>query len=148
MLEKIAGQPAHPIFVHFPVAFLTLASFLVGLHAMDRGGRVNRWLKKIGLGSFDFKSFSLLALILGLMGAIFAISSGLALVRGWNNAPIPHAPLGIGTTTCYFILLILRWVFGPSIDTSRAKWLYYGLHLLGVLLIILTGFEGGELHSH
>ena len=149
MLKKLGGLPAHPLYVHFPVAFFLLASFLIALHALDgKGHRLNRLLKKIGVGPFDFESFSFLLLLFGFGMGIVAVLSGLALVRGWRHAPVPHAPLGVGTLVCYFMALVIRWVFGPSLYSRPLRFLYYGLNLLGVILVCLTGFEGGELHYH
>ena len=147
MLEKLFGLPAHPVYVHFPVAFFILSSFLLGLRGVDgESHRINRWLKKIKLGHFDFDSLSLLALFFGCGMGIVAILSGLALVGGWEKAPFPHAALGISTVICYSTLLVIRWVFGPSLYKHPLRYLYFGLHLLGVVLVVLTGFEGGELH--
>lgn len=147
MLEKLWGLPAHPVYVHFPVAFFILSSLFLGLHQVDgESHRVRRFLKKIRLGDFDFESFSLLALLAGCGMGVVAILSGLALVGGWDHAPFPHAPLGISAVACYSILLMIRWVFGPSLYKHPLRYLYFGLHLLGVVLVTLAGFKGGELH--
>lgn len=150
MLEKLWGLPAHPVYVHFPIAFFTLAGFLVLIHALDRKShRINHFLKKVHVGNFDFESLSFLALLLGFGMGLVAILSGLKLVEGWKNLPVPHGPLGIGTMSCYLILLVVRWVYGPAVhDKGRLTTVYYLLHLLGVLLVVLTGYEGGELHYH
>lgn len=147
MLEKLWGLPAHPVYVHFPVAFFISSSLLLGLHRVDgEGHRVNRFLKKIKLGDFNFEALSLLALLFGVGTGVVAILSGLALVGGWDHAPFPHAPLGVSTVISYFVLLMIRWVFGPALYKHSLRYLYYGLHLLGVVLVILAGFKGGELH--
>lgn len=148
MLEKLWGLPAHPVYVHFPVALFTLASLLVGLHLLDRGSRfISHFLKKIRLGDFDIESFSFFCNFLGVGMSIVAILSGLELVEGWEHLPFPHGPLALGTVSCYFVLLVIRWVFGPSIyGKPRLKYLFYCLHLLGLILVSLTGFAGGELH--
>lgn len=77
---------------------------------------------------------------------ILSVASGLALVEGWRHVPVPHGFLGLATMVCYFVTLSIRWIFGPSLYSRPLKYLYYGLNLVGVLLILLTGFEGGELH--
>ena len=147
MLEKLGGLPAHPIYVHFPIALFILSSLLLGLHLVEGGRhRINRFLKKIKLGDFNFESFSVLALFGGSGMGVVAILSGLTLVGGWDHAPFPHAALGVSTVTCYSVLLILRWIFGPALYQHPLRYLYYGFHLLGVVLVIWTGFEGGELH--
>ena len=147
MLKEFLGQPAHPAYVHFPIAFFIFSSLFLALHRFDgQSQRVNRLLKKIQLGTFNFESFSLLCLLTGFLGGLLAIFSGLALVGGWKEIPIPHAPLGIGSELCYFVALVIRWVFGPSLYAKPVKRLYYALHILGVLLVGITGFEGGELH--
>ena len=147
MLEKLWGLPAHPVYVHFPIVFFTFSSLLVGLYWLDGPGRrINRYLKKLKLGTFDFEGISFLCLFIGFLTAIVAILSGLALVGGWAHAPFPHAPLGIGTTVCYFITLVFRWVFGPAIHTKPLRFFYYFLHLLGLFLVFFTGYQGGELH--
>jgi len=148
MLKSLFGQPAHPVYVHFPVALFLLSSALLLLRAVDgQKHRLNRIFKKIGLGGFDFETFSLLSLVLGVIGGVVAIASGLALVGGWENLPFPHGPLGLATVSCYGILLVLRWVFGTSLyGREGLRLLYYFLHLVGVVLVILAGYQGGELH--
>lgn len=146
-LEEIAGLPAHPVYVHFPIALFVLSSFFLLVERWDgEGHRLNRFLKKIRLGSFDFESFSVLSLLGGVGMGIVAVASGLALVGGWRDLPIPHGPLGLATVGSYFVALVMRWVFGRALYERPLKWFYYGLHAAGVLLVTLTGFEGGELH--
>ncbi len=109
--------------------------------------RISGIFKRLGLGAFDFESFSLLALLFGFSAGLLAVASGLALVEGWKNIPFPHGPLGIGALTTYFVSLVVRWVYGPSLyGLKKMKLFYYSLHLLGLALILLTAFEGGELH--
>lgn len=146
-LEEIAGLPAHPVYVHFPVTLFILSSFFLLMARFDgQGHRLNRSLKKIGLGGFEFESFSLLSLLLGFGMGVVAVASGIALVDGWKHLPIPHGPLGLTTVGCYFVALVIRWVFGTAVYGRGLKWFYYGLHAVGILLVLLTGFEGGELH--
>ena len=148
MLKKLWGHPAHPVFVHFPIAFFTLASLLVFLHVLDRKSkRISRFLKKIRVGDLNLESFSFLANLLGFGMGLVAIFSGLELVDGWRHLPLPHGPLGIATVSCYFILLVMRWVFGPAVhDKGRLTTFYYVLHLVGLLLVGLTGHAGADLH--
>lgn len=147
MLEKLFGLPAHPVYVHFPIAFFIFSSILLVLYRLEGPSqRVSRLLKKIKLGSYDLESLSFFLLFLGLGTVLPAILSGLALVGGWAHAPSPHAPLGVGATFCYFTALVLRWVFGPTVHTRPVRYFYYSLHLLGFVLVALTGYEGGELH--
>ena len=147
MLKNFLGQPVHPMLVHFPIAFLILSTFLLGLHLLDASrGRVNSGFAKIRMGNFDFESFSFFALFGGVAMGTLAILSGLALVEGWKNLPIPHGPLGLALESCYGVLLLMRWILGQSLYERRLRYLYYSLHFVGILLIGLTGFEGGELH--
>lgn len=147
MLKKLWGLPAHPVYVHFPVALFTLSGFFLLLHLMDgKGHRLGRFLKKIGIGPFDFESLSFFLILLGFGMGVVAVASGLALVDGWQHVPVPHGFLGLATMVCYFLTLVIRWVFGPSLYSQPLRFLYYGLNLLGLVLICLTGFEGGELH--
>ncbi|GEM_PF-6889487 len=147
MLEKLWGLPAHPVYVHFPVTFLTFSTLLLGLHRLDGPShRINRFLKKIKFGSYDFEAISFFLLLFGFGGGIVAVLSGLALVGGWPHAPFPHALLGVSTLICYFTALVLRWTYGPAIHAKPLRLLYYLLHLVGFILILLTGYEGGELH--
>lgn len=147
LLKTLWGLPAHPVYVHFPIAFFTLASLLVALAAGDgKSRRVNRFLEKFRLGTFDFESLSFFSLILGCGMGGMAILSGLALVEGWKNLPKPHGPLGLAAVGCYLILLVLRWFFGRSLYGRRLRFLYYALNFLGALLVILAGYKGGELH--
>ena len=149
MLRKIGGMPAHPVYVHFPIAFFLLGSFFLALFLLEGTGfKLSRVLKKIGIGSFDFESFSFILILIGFGMGMVAVLSGLALVKGWKHAPFPHAPLGIATLVCYFIALVMRWVFGPSLFIRPVRFLYYGLMFAGAVLVSLAGFEGGELHYH
>lgn len=147
MLHKLFGLPAHPVYVHFPIALFVSAGFLLALHGLDGGNhRLNQLFKKIGLGNFDFESFSFLAVVLGFGTGLVAVLSGVKLVDGWENLPVPHGFLGLATMICYFIAMVLRWVFGPSLLGRPLRIFYYGLHIIGLVLAALTGFAGGELH--
>lgn len=65
MLEKLWGQPAHPIYVHFPVALFTVGSVLVWVHLLDGQSRwLSRFLKKIRLGDFNLESISFFSIFL------------------------------------------------------------------------------------
>lgn len=148
LLKSIAGQPAHPIYVHFPVACLTLASLFLGLHLLDGSSRrINRGLGKIRVGPIDFEMFSFFLLLLGSGTGFVAVLSGLALVGGLKNVPLPHALLGALTVLCYTILLVLRWRLGPALYRHPLRFLYYVLNAAGLILLVFTGYEGGLLHQ-
>lgn len=147
MLKNLWGLPAHPVFVHFPIAFFLLSGFLLSLYLLDgERRRINRVLKKLGLGDFDFEAGSFLSVVFGFGMGIVAVMSGLALVGGWGKLPVPHGLLGLATLTCYFVIMVIRWVFGPSLYGRPLRFLYYGLHIVGIALVVLTGHEGAELH--
>lgn len=147
LLKEIAGQPAHPVFVHFPIACFTLATVFLWLHLMDGSPhRVNGFLERIRVGPFDFEKFSFAVLLIGVGMGVVAILSGLSLVGGFKNIPIPHAPWGLATVICYAVLLALRWLQGPALHTQPVRFLYYGLSFAGIVLLALAGFAGGELH--
>ena len=140
-------MPAHPAYVHFPIVFFSLATFFLFVHLLDgEHQRINRFSKKLRLGSYDFEAISFLSLLLGFITGFISILSGLKLVNGWNHVPVPHGFLGLATELCYFVVLIMRWVFGTSVHVRPFKTFYYVLHILGLGLLIWTGYEGGELH--
>jgi uncharacterized membrane protein len=150
----------HPALVHFPIAFFLLASGAAMLHLFATPRAELRLLVWVGTG-------------LGLIGALGAILSGLFAQAGlppdapYRNVLNQHIGTGIAQALVYGWLLY-RWrIFklaiartarrqpdqqpasnqGPTdlLDDPAARWWLGALFVLGALLVIASGWNGGRL---
>lgn len=126
----------HPRLVHFPIALL-LTSVALSWVSL-------RWKDK------ELDRAAWYTLVIGLMGTVFTLISGLIAARGVPaDSPAMatlnlHKFLGIATLVIFGIQAIChirsRGVYSPA---KRA--LHIGIQFIGVALIVAVGFLGGEL---
>lgn len=143
----------HPIFVHFPIAFFLLYSFL----------RVFPWSKKLPVTNWQLPRIVLL--IAGLLGAWVANTTGEIasdLNQPDHNLVEMHEWFAGAATNTFFILLILEiisWlpekIFNhPSLATIKnillhfqkiisKRFFFIVLSIIGAVLIAMTGLLGG-----
>ena len=133
--------PYHPAFVHFPIAFYCLGALLhfIALHPRltppQRAdyARFGYWLLLLSWGS---------AIIASLVGLID--KGQLAYDDPRRGALDQHITWGIAFMVVNGLVLYLRFRW-PAILSESRRWLYVGGILLGLLLLALTGWWGGEL---
>jgi len=131
-------QNLHPLFVHFPIAFL--AVFVAGVLVL--AVRPHAGLERFVHG----------CLFVGAAGALLAVTTGFLGVQG--VAPVSAARVDLerhqaagyvvlGTTASLVALVVLRGRF------AARPGLFGGARLVGALVLsgalVLTGFEGGKL---
>lgn len=86
----------HPLFVHFPIAFLFIYSVIKVLP-------VQRWLPSVG-----WRDIERVLLVVGVLGAFASLSTGEAaehLVRAERNLVDMHAAFATAATWMYGVLL-------------------------------------------
>lgn len=137
----------HPMLVHFPIVFLTVAV------AMDIIGLS---IKKNLADREGLPLISLSALLLGTLSAgIAAIFGDMALDRavslGFSAGPIEvHETLALITIAVFSLYCLLRLlaVWRRYSLSGLVGWLSAMLGMLGVVLLITTAYYGGELVYH
>ena len=144
----------HPATVHFPIALLLLGSLLALLHLFRRPAvdlRLTVWLL-LGLG--------------WLGGAIAVLTGLLAQVNLPPDAPYRavlnfHIGTGLAVLVLYGFLLYRGWLFRGAkaqnarqkrgnatadlLDDAGARTWFAAVVVLGALLIVATGWYGGQL---
>jgi uncharacterized membrane protein len=125
-------QPPHPLFVHFPVALISMALFFLLLALW----RKSDLLEKIAFANLCVAAVSII------VAASFGIRDN-AVRYDWN-APNYIAKIVIASTL--FILtsatVLLRWR-NPNLFQSRYKGLYLAVHIILFALVTVQGFLGG-----
>ncbi len=125
-------QPPHPLFVHFPIALISVALFFLLLAL---------WRKSDFFEKVAFANICLAAISIVVAGVV-GYRDNLVNYRG--NAPNHIAKIVIASTL--FILTstiaILRWR-NPDLFHSRFKGLYLAAHFVCFALVAVQGFLGG-----
>jgi uncharacterized membrane protein len=132
---KLLGHPVHPITVHLTLGALVAASIF----------DVGAWLS----GGEPWAVAAHWALILGLVASVPSVVTGLvdyvAIPRGHRaeRQADRHLAFMAGALTVYGLSALARLVAiaGPEADVVIAR----GASLLGVILLAIGGFYGGQL---
>jgi uncharacterized membrane protein len=144
----------HPATVHFPIALLLLGSLLAGVHLLRRT-------------PVDLKPTIWLLLGLGWIGGAVAVLTGLlAQVNLPPSAPYRtvlnfHIGTGLAVLLVYGFLLYRGWLYRGAraqkarrargvtttdlLDDPSARTWVAAIVLLGALLLVATGWYGGQL---
>lgn len=149
--------------VHFPIALLLVGSVAL-IWQLVLQWRDQRTLSynpdETNTSSQNLDIFATGALSLGYASLIITIGAGLAdllgspkgQVRdGWLTIAIIHLSTGFGLMVLYGILLFRRFLgFGynppmASATAPRFDWLTLAIVVAGIILLIVTGWFGGEL---
>jgi len=126
------GHPLHPVMTDVPIAawLLTAVFDIIWLIAPSH----NSWA---ALGAF-------VAVIVGLLGALGAIATGLT---DWSDTygaersiGLNHALFNASATILYLISFILRLIAGPGDGIAAAI-----LGFVGLACVIYAGYLGGEM---
>ncbi|MCS6828638.1 MAG: DUF2231 domain-containing protein [Caldilinea sp.] len=144
----------HPATVHFPIAFLLLASALTLLHLFRRP-------------AFNLKPMIWMLLVLGWIGGGVAVLTGL-LAQAYLPPQAPYRAVlnlhiwsGLATLVLYGFWLYRGWTYRSArarqqrmrsgistedlLDDNTARWWLALLAIAGALLIAATGWFGGRL---
>ena len=129
-------HPIHPIVVHFPISLLSMS---VAFDAL-----ASRW------PTGGLREASLYSLLAGVMSAALAVATGGMEEDLAKRAGVPesvlelHDSLGTVTLVVFVVLLGLRlamqWGWLKEIRS-----LTLGLGVIGIVILALTGYWGGEL---
>jgi uncharacterized membrane protein len=144
----------HPASVHFPIAFLSLASIAGLLYLYWRRHPL---LPPLVWGS----------MLLGWIGVGIAILTGLLAQSGlppqapYRNILNWHIGTGLALLVVYGLLLYRRWLFGSAraqkariragntasdpLDDPNERFGFMLLFLLGLILVVASGWNGGRL---
>lgn len=129
------GDP-HPYLVHFPIA-LFICAVVCELVAMLKESRV--FSHTALLTSLGAAGFCVLAVISGLVAKSGAPAAGEV-----HQVIESHETFGYGVLACTLAFAALKsWAFA----TGKTKFneTLIGIGLIGLLLVVLTAHEGGEL---
>lgn len=131
---RVAGHPAHPMLVMFPIALLPLLVVLDAVHAYN--GDLGVWTAGFWIAA------------VGLVTTIVAIVPGLVDMAAIPNASrahrtaVFHAIVGFTILAVYAATLWARWPMGSGPDRFG---LALATDIVGVLLVSIQGWLGGEL---
>jgi uncharacterized membrane protein len=125
---------AHPILNHFPIALLVVSWVL---------DQAPRWVPKVRASAW-------VTLVLGTVAALPTVVSGI--IAGFpyegssaNAAIETHERLGLATLLIFGSLTLWRWRSRRRGNEVGATWQYTVLGLVGVGVLLLTGYYGGNL---
>jgi uncharacterized membrane protein len=126
------GRPTHPIFVVFPIAFFSGAVPLDILSALGLSGAARA---------------ATMAMVLGVIGAAFAITTGTldrAAMRPGSRiraVATRHMLIQLSATTIFVVNLVIR----LANDRPKASALWIVLDLIGTAVLIVGGDVGGQM---
>ncbi len=124
----------HPMMTHFPIALLS-ASWVLDIAA--------HWWPKLRTSGW-------ILLILGTIGAIFAVITGNAVGELYESSKYgsvveTHQTLAITTTLIFSALFIWRLIARRRGQDPAEKWYYFIPATIGIGLLMLTGLYGGHM---
>lgn len=136
LLDGIEALPIHPVFVHFPIALLTLTwvFVLVGhLRPAMVPDLLVGWFEWIGIA---FLPFTILT------GIFDADGLGFLSERIWSQPLIWHFLAAISASLVFVTHAIWR---RKRIVSKRSVWVDTGLVTLGFWLLLVAGLLSGEM---
>lgn len=129
-------HPIHPMIVHFPIALLATAILFEVLELVFKRSVLREaatWL--LGIGFF---------------GGLAAAATGLLAEEAAEDMGVPesaieiHESFAIATLAVFAVLIAIRWLQHKR-RVPQLPGLFLALGLIGVVLIGLTGYFGGDL---
>ncbi len=126
----------HPMLVHLPIALLT-ANWVFDLLSVVTKRQ-------------EFERTGWWTLLAGMIGLAGAITTGLMAEGSVNIAETArgffevHEQLAFGVAAMYSTLVLWRFAARTYIP-QRLRWVYLVVSFLGVILVWVTGWYGGEL---
>jgi uncharacterized membrane protein len=128
----------HPIVVHFPLALVTTAAFLLTAARVLRRDSYAATLATVGTWN----------LCMGALAALLALATGLAAAIGLHVGVPAHAAISIHVKWAMFttlaLVLLAVWRGAGSAQESRPSWIFVVLLLAMTGALIVTGYRGGQ----
>jgi uncharacterized membrane protein len=128
----------HPMVVHFPLALVVTAAFVLVAARLLRQERHAATLATVGTWN----------LCLGALAALFALATGLATVLDLHvglaarQALSLHVKWAIFTTLALVLLAVWR---GAGVaQESRPSWVFIVVLTAATAALIMTGYRGGQ----
>jgi uncharacterized membrane protein len=128
----------HPMVVHFPLALVVTAAFVLVAARLLRQERHAATLATVGTWN----------LCLGALAALFALATGLAAVLDLHvglaarQALSLHVKWAIFTTLALVLLAVWR---GAGVaQESRPSWVFIVVLMAATAALIMTGYRGGQ----
>ncbi len=132
---RVLGHPLHPILVHFPVVFWTLATVFDALS---------------GLGFSEFWRYAGFSMVAGLIAAAVAMLGGLIDLKAIPQAAMPdanrHLYLMSTAFTLYLVSLFLRIEDGSFSQLPQIVSIIFSC--AGFAMMMLGAWYGGQLVYH
>ena len=137
----------HPMLVHFPIVYFITATVIFLFLAWKSGNLAAREPLSMTGGA---------ALVLGVLMAYLAAFFGdsaldIAVAKGFNKAPIErHELMAMITLTVFSLLsvVLLAAIWKKIPLTGRRAWCFFAVSAVGIVLLIVTAYFGGELVYH
>ncbi len=128
----------HPIVVHFPLALIVTAAFLLTAARVLRGERIAATLATVGTWN----------LCLGAVMVFFALGTGLAATIGLQVDTAAHLAISAhvksAVLTTMLVLLVAVWRGAGASADSRPTWGFLLLLWAATAALTVTGYRGGE----
>jgi uncharacterized membrane protein len=142
-------SPFHPRLVHFPIALS-----LVGVFFILVGSVLSARPREGGPDAKSWQGYGRLSLILGWLGVLAAIASGLI---DQSRAPdtvqvrqVINQHIGVGLALMVALGLAIYWpIKNKALLSHRGQhWLYLALLVLIAVLVLVESWLGGRLVYH
>jgi uncharacterized membrane protein len=128
----------HPIAVHFPLALVVTATFLLAAARLLPQERYAKTLATVGTWN----------LCVGAVAALFALGTGLAALIGLHAGPAAHQAIFLHVKWAIFtslaLLLIAVWRGAGAAQESRPTWLFLAVLMAATAALVVTGYQGGQ----
>ena len=132
-------MPWHPFLIHFPIALLTAALVIDAVALL--------W------GRETWHRIAYVLLVAGTVGAAASVVSGNADAAGYRQSEVAaavqdHEDLGTVTFLLFLVVVLGRLprILRPQADARKWLWMVPGV--VGLVLLYLTSYDGGELVYH
>lgn len=133
---RLWGHPIHPMLVHFPVVFWTVAAvaYVAAATGVEAAATVATFSNGAGL------IFAMLAMIAGLIELRAIAGDGDAM-----QVAISHMTAMAAAWFCFMLALVMATAAGASLDKPTAQLAGAGGALAGFLLLSVGGWLGARL---
>ena len=128
----------HPLIVHFPLALVVTAAFVLSLARVLRSDSTSATLAIVGTWN----------LCMGAAAILLALGTGLAGVIGLHVGATAHQAISAhvksAVLTTILVLLVAVWRGAGTAPASRPSWAFIVMLWLATSALIVTGYRGGQ----